>query len=249
MRSVRLRIDPRALMFSLLVALTLALTACGGPPDKALSEAEQAVAAARGRSSCAQEKFAAAEKLLAEARALSDEGEYDEAERKAKSAAKLAREAEAEAEANWEECNRRKQVVEKSRGQNDGGDGGDSNGGGDADRPPAELQTVYFGYDSAELNSEQRSHLDENARWFRENPKVDVTLEGHTDERGSVEYNLALGERRARVAREYLMKLGIDGGRMRVLSYGEEKPAAYGRNDRDYRKNRRVEFIPEDTDE
>jgi peptidoglycan-associated lipoprotein len=236
-------------MLGLLVALTLALAACGGPPDKALSEAEQAVEAARGRSSCAQEKFDAAEKLLAEARTLSEKGEYDEAERKAKSAAQLAREAEAEAEANWEECNRRKQVVEKARDEGDADTGGDGVQGGEADLPPAELKTVYFGYDSAELNSEQRARLDENARWFREHPETDVTLEGHTDERGSVEYNLALGERRARVAREYLMKLGIDGERMRVLSYGEEKPAAYGRSDEDYRKNRRVEFIPEDPEE
>ena len=223
----------------LLVALAL-MTGCGGPPEEALQGAAEALAAAEGRSACAREKYQAAEALLAEARELVRQEKYEEAERKAKAAQKLAREAKAEADANWEECNRRKAIVEKAQKGSGGGDGGD---GGQGTTEPAVLNTVFFGYDSAELDDPVRATLEENARWFRENPEVEVVLEGHTDERGSVEYNLALGERRARVVKEYLMKLGIDGERMGLLSYGEEKPAAFGQSDDDHRRNRRVEFI------
>jgi peptidoglycan-associated lipoprotein len=216
------------------------LTGCPKPPKKALSDAEQALLDASQVKDCASEKYEAARRLLEEAQALSAEKKYDEAERKAKAAQKLAREAEQEGEANWEDCQEQKKVVEKAKGE----DTSDTE-----DDEPArnlELETVYFGYDSSDLSSATRGQLENNAEWIKEHPNTEIQLQGHTDERGTPEYNLALGEARARSVRQYLMKLGIDGSRLMTLSYGEEMPAAYGSSPEDYRKNRRVEFVPRD---
>ncbi|ANA39928.1 peptidoglycan-associated lipoprotein [Geobacter anodireducens] len=106
------------------------------------------------------------------------------------------------------------------------------------------LKTVYFDFDAWVLTAATREILAANAEWLRKNPGVAVTLEGHTDERGSDAYNLALGEQRAKSAMKYLQTLGIDAGRMTVVSYGEEKPAVEGHDESAWAGNRRVEFIP-----
>lgn len=221
-----------------LICSSMMFTACAKAPEKALSDAEKALLAAASRSECANEKYEAAEKLLAEAKALVKKEDYEGAERKALAAKRLAEQAKKEGEANWEECQRRKNAV------------------ADAKEPvktepteptenAASLSTIYFAYDSAELTDAQRSTLEQNALWMRQNDGQTVVLEGHTDERGSVEYNLALGERRAATAKRYMTQMGIQASKMRVLSYGEEKPAAFGSSEEDYRQNRRVEFVPE----
>ncbi|AJY68532.1 peptidoglycan-associated lipoprotein Pal [Geobacter sulfurreducens] len=106
------------------------------------------------------------------------------------------------------------------------------------------LKIVYFDFDAWVLNGAAREILAGNAEWLRKNPGVAVILEGHTDERGSDAYNLALGEQRAKSAMKYLQTLGIDAGRMTVVSYGEEKPAVEGHDESAWAGNRRVEFIP-----
>lgn len=106
------------------------------------------------------------------------------------------------------------------------------------------LETVYFDFDSWLLTGPAREALARNADWLRKNPDVAVTLNGHTDERGSDAYNLALGEQRAESAKKYLLNLGIDAVRMDVVSYGEEKPAVEGNDESSWSRNRRVEFIP-----
>ena len=115
-----------------------------------------------------------------------------------------------------------------------GSDGGKING----------LQTVHFDYDSSTLSVETRKELAANAEWIKTNGKVTVQVEGHCDSRGSVEYNLALGERRAKAVKNYLVSLGIDAKRMTVISYGEEKPVATGDTEEAYAKNRRANFVP-----
>src|ERR1700722_6841420 len=106
------------------------------------------------------------------------------------------------------------------------------------------LNTVHFDYDSSTLSSETRRQLAENAEWIKNNSKVTVQIEGHCDSRGSVEYNLALGERRAKAVKNYMTSLGIDTKRMTIISYGEEKPIATGDTEEAYAKNRRANFVP-----
>jgi len=213
------------------------LTGCKKPPQDAIDGAERALLDAEARKDCSQDKYAAAQKLLDEAKKLVEEKKYKEAERKAQAAQKMAEDAKKTADNNWEDCNRRKEAVAEAKKPVKTDDGPKTDA-------PAELRTVFFAYDSAELTPAQRQQLEQNARWIRQNKPGSMILEGHTDERGSDEYNIALGERRAMAARQYLIQLGIDEGELRILSYGEEKPASYGASESDYRQNRRVEFKP-----
>lgn len=101
---------------------------------------------------------------------------------------------------------------------------------------------VYFDYDSDELSSDARSTLDAKLPIFRANAGLRVRVSGHTDERGSDEYNLALGQRRAAAVKRYLTDQGIDGARIDIVSYGEERPAVQGSTEEAWRMNRRGEF-------
>lgn len=98
---------------------------------------------------------------------------------------------------------------------------------------------VFFGFDKADLTAEARETLRRQAAWMRVNPSVVVIVEGHADERGTRDYNLALGERRASAVRDYLVALGVDANRIRTISYGKERPAVLGSNDAAWTANRR----------
>lgn len=99
--------------------------------------------------------------------------------------------------------------------------------------------TVNFGYDRSDLNTQARSILDIQAEWLRRNAGVAITVEGHADERGTREYNLALGDRRASSVRNYLVAQGIDPSRITTISYGKERPIAVGSNESAWAQNRR----------
>ena len=105
------------------------------------------------------------------------------------------------------------------------------------------LRPVFFEYDSSEITSVARSVLDANATLLRKYPAWIVTVEGHCDERGTAEYNLALGEQRAVTARTYLVSLGIDAKRLRTVSYGKEFPFDSGHDEAAWSKNRRAHFV------
>ncbi len=105
-----------------------------------------------------------------------------------------------------------------------------------------ELQTVYFEFDKYSLTAEARNILNANAAWLREHPNVSVQLEGHCDERGTLEYNQVLGENRAMSVKKYLVSLGIVPARLYTISYGETMPAAPGHNEEAWAQNRRAEF-------
>lgn len=111
-----------------------------------------------------------------------------------------------------------------------------------ARRGVSPLRTVYFDFDSADIRPEIRSTLQRNAEWLRRHPRVKVVIEGHCDERGTEEYNMALGQRRAEAVKSYLVSLGISSNRLSTISYGEERPADPGHNETAWAKNRRVEF-------
>lgn len=99
---------------------------------------------------------------------------------------------------------------------------------------------VYFGYDKYNLNPEARQILEKQAAWLNRHPQVTVTVEGHADERGTREYNLALGERRANAVKDYLAALGISLDRIKTISYGKERPVAFGSNEAAWSQNRRA---------
>ncbi|HUG42883.1 MAG TPA: peptidoglycan-associated lipoprotein Pal [Acidobacteriota bacterium] len=105
------------------------------------------------------------------------------------------------------------------------------------------VRPVFFAYDRSDLSSEARTILEENARWFREFPGARIIIEGHCDERGTEEYNLALGDGRAQAAREFLVQLGVEPARLETVSYGEERPFAHGQTEADYALNRRAHFV------
>ena len=105
---------------------------------------------------------------------------------------------------------------------------------------------VLFEFDSYSLDAEDRNILDGQAAWLAANPNVRVTIEGHADERGTREYNLALGDRRANAARDYLQSRGVAPGRMEVISWGKERPAVEGSNESAWAQNRRaVTVVPQ----
>jgi peptidoglycan-associated lipoprotein len=105
------------------------------------------------------------------------------------------------------------------------------------------LKPVFFEYDSSDLSPDAQRALDDNAATMKKYPSWAVTIEGHCDERGTAEYNLALGERRSVAARAYLVSLGIPADRLRTVSYGKEFPFDPGHDEGAFRKNRRAHFV------
>jgi len=105
------------------------------------------------------------------------------------------------------------------------------------------LKPVFYDFDSSELNAQSQAVLKDDAEILRRNPTWAVTVEGHCDERGTAEYNLALGERRAVAARTYLVSLGIPADRLRTVSYGKEFPFEPGHDEGAWAKNRRAHFV------
>ena len=112
-----------------------------------------------------------------------------------------------------------------------------------ADDLRSSLEKVFFNFDSATLSQEARDRLVKDAELMKKDPGIKVRIEGNCDERGSDEYNLALGEKRARVAMKYLTDLGVPADRLSVISYGKEKPADPGHDEAAWAKNRRDEFV------
>jgi peptidoglycan-associated lipoprotein len=105
------------------------------------------------------------------------------------------------------------------------------------------LENVYFAFDSSELIPETRNTLNGHADWLKANTTVQVQIEGHCDERGTEEYNLSLGERRANAVKDYLAGLGVDSARLYTISYGEEIPVDPGHTEDAWVKNRRAHFL------
>jgi peptidoglycan-associated lipoprotein len=108
--------------------------------------------------------------------------------------------------------------------------------------PAGVAHVVFFDYDSFVVRAEARPVIESHARFLQANKQRKANLEGHTDERGGREYNLALGQKRAEAVRQALTLLGVSDAQMEAVSYGKEKPAAQGASEADYAKNRRVEI-------
>ena len=113
----------------------------------------------------------------------------------------------------------------------------------DAEKLAQVGNTVYFGFDSAELTGDAQTTLDRQAAFLNVNPALVVIVEGHADERGTREYNLALGDRRATAVRDYLLAKGLNSARIRTVSYGKERPVVSGSNEEAWEKNRRAATV------
>ncbi len=152
---------------------------------------------------------------------------------------------------------RKPEVVDHSArgnaGQDTGGNGaatrglkgqaGVSIGSLDDPSTPLGKKIIYFDYDQSDIKDEYKAIITAHARYLASHPGARVILQGHTDERGSREYNIGLGERRARAVRRMLLLLGVTDGQIKVISYGEERPAQAGHDETAWRRNRRVEIV------
>lgn len=124
-----------------------------------------------------------------------------------------------------------------------GGSAAASAGSLDDPNSPLSKRVFYFPYDSSELSDIDRDILTAHARFLAKNPTMNVEIDGHTDERGSREYNLALGERRARAVEQIMTLQGAQKSQLHVVSFGEERPTAMGHDDEAWRQNRRAELV------
>jgi peptidoglycan-associated lipoprotein len=104
------------------------------------------------------------------------------------------------------------------------------------------LKDIFFEYDKAAIGDDQKAALNENARWLKANATARVMVEGHCDERGSTEYNLGLGDRRAKAIRDFLILAGVAPNRIGTISYGKERPFVVGHDENAWKQNRRVHF-------
>jgi peptidoglycan-associated lipoprotein len=105
------------------------------------------------------------------------------------------------------------------------------------------IQDIFFDYDKSEIRPDSREKLDKAAGWMKQHPEAEFLLEGHCDERGTREYNLALGDRRANATRDYLVSLGVDAAKLTTISYGKERPFVEGHDESAWSKNRRTHFV------
>ena len=105
------------------------------------------------------------------------------------------------------------------------------------------IQTIYFSFNSSSLSQASRKKLENTAAFLKANATVEIQIEGHCDERGGVQYNLALGERRAKSIKQYLVSLGVDSQRLDIISRGKENPISFGHDESSWSKNRRGNFV------
>lgn len=145
-------------------------------------------------------------------------------------------------------------TASNTSGSDTNNDSGVVIGGTEKEKSPQELineakealmqnQTVYFDFDRSSVNAEFYSLLNEHADFLRENPSQRITIEGHCDKRGTPEYNIALGERRAKSVETFLQNAGVSGSQISVVSYGEEKPVVSGDTDSAFKQNRRAVLV------
>jgi peptidoglycan-associated lipoprotein len=110
-------------------------------------------------------------------------------------------------------------------------------------QPSSKFSAIYFDFDKYSLRDDAKADLKKNIDVMKQDQNIKITVEGHCDERGTVEYNLALGERRAKSARDYMVNMGVKANRVSTISYGKERPKEFGHDEDAWAKNRRDEFV------
>ncbi len=193
---------------------------------------------------CAWAKYHTADEMLSKAYKYNQEQQYEESRRHFVVAERISKDALAEAKAN-KDCMDEYEVKSEEALEEGGGVSGV--GVGEASEKVEltrdyEPPLVHFRFDSVEIMSEYHDNLRNTAEWMLRFPNVTIVLEGHCDERGTGEYNLPLGEQRARAVRKFLIALGVPGDRFEILSFGHERPLSEAGNEEAWSVNRRVEF-------
>ncbi len=217
----------KCLVYFLLLVLAFSLS-CAKKPDQELGSAEDALRAAQeaGAEELAPEEYEAAEKLIERARELISQGKYDEARELLRQARAKAEEAKSKAEFAKQEKNLEelRQGIPALSGLG--------------------IQDIFYDYDRSTITADARSVLEGNGSILSNNSNVNVVIEGYCDTRGTDEYNLALGQRRAESAKDYLVRLGISPLRIQAVSRGETSQWSEGTSEGAYQQNRRSHFIP-----
>ena len=216
------------------VVLGLVLAGCATKTaDLELEAAYAAMDDARQRraADCAKETYRAAEAALAEAQQLATSGEIEQAQNKAKQAQALAQQASAASPPGCDE------PVIDPRADTDA-----SRSANTTFRLEDVLRTIYFDYNDATIRPESKAFLSQVAEALVSQPTQSIEIEGHCDIRGSTEYNLHLGERRARSVQKYLLAQGVTPEQVSIISYGEERPVDLGQSERAHQLNRRAEL-------
>lgn len=218
----------------------ITLFAAGCPKKTADWELEAArkamlEAQAKRANDCAKETFQAAEAAIAEARELAKNGEIQKAKEKAMEAKMLAEQANA---ASKPGCADKKAEDEPKEGERD-----DQNAAANAKITEGEiLETIYFDYNDAAIREDSKAVLSRVADVMTKSKGLQIEIEGHCDVRGSTEYNLQLGERRARSVEKYLTTQGVSPKQLQIISYGEERPVDLGNTEQAHQRNRRAEL-------
>lgn len=229
-------------LFWMGVALVIAAYGCAAKPPRAEADAaENAFVAAKEAAPCAPIAYASAEKALADARTFMRQKKYEEAKRYFAVAKEKSEEAQKQAAANTD-CKPKPDVPPALTPVAGSGEAPVLSEGLSPKDIGFELKTVYFAFNSDELSADSKTTLERNATWMKNFSATKVVLEGHADKRGSTEYNLSLGERRASAVRKYLTILQVNPDNLEVVSYGSERPARDEDNEEAYSLNRRVEF-------
>lgn len=229
---------------SLVAAAAVLLTLAGCPgkknADLELAAAEAAIDAARGKraANCAKEIFSAAEVVVREAKELSEKGDYDAARAKAAEAESLANQARA---ASPPGCDKDDDDAAAAAAGLDRKDADTDNVGRNLALEDA-IETIYFDYNQAFIREDSKAVLSKVADILRRDPKLKLEVEGHCDSRGSTEYNLHLGERRAQSVMKYLLTQGAGSDQLETISYGEERPVDLGEAESAHQRNRRAEL-------
>lgn len=231
-----------AVVLHFALASIIAVGCATNPPKKERLEAERAFIAADPAKRCASLHYDNAEKALTKARKLVNQKKYEEARRNFIVAREFSEKALHEAKKN-EECMNPK-TEDAAEGKKDG----DATDVGASPIPPAadpdfELKRIHFPFNSETITEESKTIIQDNSAWMNHFNEVKVLIEGHCDNRGSTEYNLALGERRAISVRKYLIMLGVNPDNLEIITYGEEKPLEDEANEIAWAKNRRAEFV------
>ncbi len=229
----------KKILSSVFLMLGLLLTAsCGKDVQKAIEEAQAAINDARnaGAEQYAPDEYKSAEDYLNQAKDKYDKLSYQSAKADALSAKDQAELAKKRA------LERQSQEPKPAGGASTAYNVSSLKGVSAADKDQAALKDVHFTFDSDELDETARQTLVENSKWLQSNPGVKAVIEGHCDERGTEDYNLALGKRRANAVRSYLISLGVKPGRMSTVSYGENIPLDPGHNEAAWALNRRAHF-------
>lgn len=232
------------------VTSILILSGCPKRPDAEINAAKDALKAAKEAEApkYAPDEYQSAEEMLNKAIAQAEEKKYDDARSSAISAKEradlakelaLKRKAEEAKQPPQEEVKFKEPVLSEIPEEERTGEKGALGEGVKV----KSLQPVYFEFDSYALSEETRETLRNNAEWLKAHPSLKVLIEGHCDERGTEEYNLALGEKRAKSVRDYLVQLGVSSENLSTISYGEEFPVDARHNEEAWAKNRRAEFV------